>query len=238
MMHSMVDEIPEFSCPPAQFWETDWPVRLCVLHVEKSFVMVEKVAGMLSVPGRGEHKRDSVTTRMFEIFPDATGPVNVHRLDMETSGLMVFALNKPAHRALSRQFMHRKTGKSYLAWLDGIVEEDEGKVELPLIVDWENRPHQMVCYERGRNAQTLYRVLERDLDRGITKVEFRPITGRTHQLRVHAATPRAEGGMGCPILGDSLYGDITKAPRLMLHAAMLAFWDPDDGTWRKFTCAG
>jgi len=217
---------------------SDSPVRLCVLHMGKSFVVLEKVAGMLSVPGRGEHKRDSVTTRVMEVFPDATGPVNVHRLDMETSGLMVFALHRHAHRVLSRQFMHRKTGKTYLAILDGLVVEDEGEIDLPLIVDWENRPRQMVCSERGKKARTLYRVLRRDEERRRTTVEFRPITGRTHQLRVHAATPREQGGLGCPILGDSLYGDITKAPRLMLHANMLAFWDPDDGVWRQFFCGG
>lgn len=216
----------------------DSPVRLCVLHVGKSFVVIEKPAGMLSVPGRGEHKQDSVTTRVMEVFTEATGPVNVHRLDMETSGLMVFALNRLAHRALSRQFKHRKTGKAYIAILDGLIVEDEGKIDLPLIVDWENRPRQMVCHERGKKARTLYRVLRRDEERGMTTVEFRPETGRTHQLRVHAATRREEGGLGCPILGDSLYGDVTKAPRLMLHANMLAFWDPDDGEWRKFYCGG
>lgn len=196
------------------------------------WVVVEKPSMLLSVPGRGEHKSDCVAARVAAMFPDATGPLTVHRLDMETSGLMVFALSARAHAKLSRQFQHRKTGKSYIALLAGEVEGDEGEVDLPLIVDWPNRPRQHVNYERGRPAQTLWRVIARE--DGRTRVEFRPETGRTHQLRVHAATPREWGGIGAPILGDVLYGDPGSAPRLMLHAAHLAFWEPFLGDWRKF----
>ena len=166
------------------------------------------------------------------MFPDATGPLTVHRLDMETSGLMVFALTRPAHAKLSRQFMHRKTGKSYVALLEGEVEGDSGRVELPLVVDWPNRPRQKVCADSGKPALTLWRVVERAP--GHTRVEMRPETGRTHQLRIHAATPRADGGIGAPILGDPLYGNPGSAPRLMLHAAHLAFWRPDSDEWLKF----
>ena len=205
---------------------------LCVVYASWNYIVVDKPAGLLSVPGRGEDKRDSVSERVRYVFPEASGSISVHRLDMDTSGLMVLGLNRKAHRGLSRQFEMRKTGKTYIAILDGIVEEDEGAVDLPLIVDWPNRPRQMVDYEKGKPSRTLYRVLERK--GGTTRVEFRPLTGRTHQLRVHAATPRDKGGLGAPILGDTLYGDGTKAPRLLLHANHLAFWEPITGDWKKF----
>ena len=198
----------------------------------KRWVVVEKPHGLLSVPGRGEHKSDCVLARVQGMYPDATGPMTVHRLDMETSGLMVFAFSRPAHAKLQRQFQDRKVGKSYIAVLQGEVEADEGEVDLPLIVDWPNRPRQHVNYEHGKPARTLWRVIAREP--GKTRVEFRPITGRTHQLRVHAATPREEGGIGAPILGDTLYGDPDSAPRLLLHACHLAFWEPFLGDWRKF----
>lgn len=196
------------------------------------WVVVDKPVGLLSVPGRGEHKRDSVVTRVLELYPTATGSISVHRLDQDTSGLLVLALNPAAHRSLSRQFMHRKTGKRYEAILDGEVEGESGAVELPLVVDWPNRPRQMVSFEHGRPARTLWRVTAREPGR--TRVELRPETGRTHQLRVHAATPRAEGGIGAAILGDPLYTRPVRAERLMLHAAMLAFFDPLTGEWLKF----
>jgi tRNA pseudouridine32 synthase / 23S rRNA pseudouridine746 synthase len=204
-----------------------------VVACGRGWVVVEKPAGLLSVPGRGDDRADCVAARVAAMFPQATGPLTVHRLDMETSGLMVFALTRPAHAKLSRQFMHRKTGKSYVALLAGDVEGNEGCVELPLIVDWPNRPRQVVCTEHGKPALTLWRVAERSADH--TRVEMRPETGRTHQLRVHAATAREQGGIGAPILGDALYGDPTSAPRLMLHASHLAFWKPDSDEWLKFS---
>jgi tRNA pseudouridine32 synthase/23S rRNA pseudouridine746 synthase len=208
---------------------------LSIVHLDDEFAVIDKPAGLHSVPGRGEAKQDSVETRAKIVFPDADGPIIVHRLDMETSGLMVIGLTKPAHRALQRQFMQRRVGKTYAALLDGRVESDEGAVDLPLIIDWPNRPRQMVDHERGRAARTLFRVKERDEARRITRVEFRPVTGRTHQLRVHAAMPVSDGGLGCPILGDTLYGDAARAARLMLHADGLAFWHPTGAGWRKFT---
>lgn len=207
--------------------------RVRVVGRGQRWVVVDKPYGLLSVPGRGEDKTDCVQARVQAMFPDATGPLTVHRLDMETSGLMVFALSRPAHARLSRQFQQRKTGKSYIALLEGEVEGDEGEVGLPLMVDWPNRPRQHVDFERGRPARTLWRVIARE--EGRTRVEFRPLTGRTHQLRVHAATAREEGGIGAPILGDLLYADPSSAPRLMLHASHLAFWEPFLGDWRRFS---
>ena len=213
----------------------DWPVRLCICHINASFVVVDKPAGMLSVPGRGEDKRDSVASRVKELFPNADGPLIVHRLDMETSGVMVFALNAESHRNLSKQFMDRQVDKSYIAILDGILDFDDGVVDIPLSRDWPNRPRQMVDTENGKHAISRYQVLDRDTNRALTLVRFRPETGRTHQLRLHAAASRAQGGLGLPILGDSLYGDQSKAPRLMLHAEMLAFFHPDTGQRLIFT---
>jgi len=203
-----------------------------VVALGRDWVVVDKPAGMLSVPGRGPDRADCVAARVGAMFPRATGPLTVHRLDMETSGLMVFALTRPAHAKLSRQFMHRKTGKTYIALLEGEVEGDEGRVELPLTVDWPNRPRQKVCHDTGKPSLTLWRVLDRSSGR--TRVELRPETGRTHQLRLHAATPRAQGGIGAPIAGDPLYGSGAGAPRLMLHANHLAFWKPDSDEWLKF----
>ena len=212
-----------------------------VVGLGQRWVVVEKPVGLLSVPGRGPDKTDCVRARVEAMFPEATGSMTVHRLDMDTSGLMVFALSKKAHAKLSRQFEHRKTGKSYTALLAGDVEGEEGEVNLPLIVDWPNRPRQHVNYERGKPAQTLWRVIGREQGHPLgykgtlTRVEFRPVTGRTHQLRVHAATPSDQGGIGAAILGDTLYGDPESAPRMMLHAAQLAFWEPFLGDWRKFS---
>jgi tRNA pseudouridine32 synthase/23S rRNA pseudouridine746 synthase len=220
---------------PAELAREAWPL-LSVVHLAPNFVVVDKPAGLHSVPGRTEGKQDSIETRAREVFHEARGALMAHRLDMETSGLMVLGLTRGAHRSLQRQFMSRKVGKEYVALLDGEPPGDEGKVELPLTVDWENRPRQKVDFEEGRAAKTLWRVVEKtQTERGVvTRVSFRPETGRTHQLRVHAATPVAQGGLGCPILGDTLYGDAGSAPRLMLHAAALAFWAPVTGRWVRF----
>lgn len=217
---------------------------LCVHSIGDSYVIVDKPAGLPSVPRKGADTdpllADSVQSRIRECFPEADGPISVHRLDVDTSGLIVAALDRETHRALSRQFMHRKVGKSYTAVLIGSVQEDEGAVDLPLIVDWPNRPRQMVSYEHGKPGRTLYRVVDRYTQDGEerTRVEFRPITGRTHQLRVHAATPADQGGLGCPIAGDTLYGNpdrvTQEASRLLLHANHLSFWKPVTGEWMKY----
>lgn len=188
---------------------------------------------MLSVPGKGEGKRDCVAARVALMFPLATGPLIVHRLDMETSGLMVLGLDADAQRELSRQFEARLVEKEYAALLDGIVEPDSGRIDLPLRADIDRRPVQIVDHAQGRPAVTGWRVLARETDR--TRVEFRPLTGRTHQLRVHAATPANAGGLGHAIIGDALYGG-PPADRLMLHASRLAFLDPASGRCVEFEC--
>ena len=228
---------------------------LNIICEREDFIVIDKPAGLRSVPARGWRedpaRKDSVEIRvqdMFSIYDDT--PTIVHRLDMDTSGLMVVALNRLAHRALSRQFMHRKTAKTYTAELLGEVDRDEGSIDLPLLVDWPNRPRHRPDFREGKPARTLYRVTGRAAGR--TRVSFRPITGRTHQLRVHAATPRClvdvpppedharrcawpcRGGLGAPIAGDTLYAQGAGADRLRLHADMLAFFDPDSGQWLKF----
>jgi tRNA pseudouridine32 synthase/23S rRNA pseudouridine746 synthase len=185
------------------------------------FVVVNKPSGMLSVPGKGPEKQDCVASRVRAMFPRATGPLVVHRLDMETSGLLVLGLDEGAQRELSGQFERRETEKKYIALLEGSVARDEGEVSLPLRLDVDRRPYQIVDHVQGREAVTRYRVLSREIDR--TRVEFVPLTGRTHQLRVHAAA-----GLGCPIVGDVLYGG-DSGERLMLHACRLAFVDPGTG---------
>lgn len=200
------------------------PLELRLVHIDQRFVVVDKPAGLLSVPGKGEDKADCAVARVRELFPEATGPMVVHRLDMDTSGLMVIALDAGAQRDLSVQFQDRLTRKAYVALVDGVVEREAGYVDLPLRVDWPNRPMQIVCMEEGRPAQTEYRVLTRETDR--TRLELVPVTGRTHQLRVHCAEAR---GLGAPILGDRLYAQgpaRDDQPRLMLHAARLSIRPP------------
>ncbi|MFI4898683.1 MAG: RluA family pseudouridine synthase [Phycisphaerales bacterium JB059] len=230
------------------------PEPLNILHETDDLLVIDKPAGLRAVPARGANRdlalRDSVESRVQDMFTLYDTPVIVHRLDMDTSGLMVVALTREAHRALSRQFMHRKTAKTYAALLLGDVHDDEGAIDLPLLVDWPNRPRQHPDFTNGKPARTLYRVLERDADR--TRVAFRPVTGRTHQLRVHSATPRCltdtplpaehthrcawpcRGGLGAPIAGATLYAQGAGADRLCLHADMLAFWSPTSGDWLKF----
>ena len=200
------------------------PLELRLVHVDQRFVVVDKPAGLLSVPGRGPDKADCVIARVLELFPEATGPMVVHRLDMDTSGLLVVALDAGAQRDLSVQFQDRLTRKAYVALVDGIIERDTGYVDLPLRVDWPNRPIQIVCMDEGKPAQTEYRVLARETDR--SRLELIPVTGRTHQLRVHCADPQ---GLGAPILGDRLYAHGSARedhPRLMLHAARLSIRPP------------
>ena len=205
---------------------------LCIHHIGPGYAVLEKVSGLLSVPGHGPEKIDSIQYRVKQAFPKSTGPISPHRLDQDTSGLIIVALNPLAHRHFATQFQDRKVEKTYLARVEGVITEEGGEIDLPLIVDWPKRPRQKVCYEEGRPAQTRYRVLQRSENN--TLVEFQPITGRSHQLRVHAATPRESGGLGCPILGDSLYGNPKLAPRLLLHASHLAFAEPKTNSWLQF----
>ena len=195
---------------------------LDIVHEDRFLVVVDKPSGLLSVPGRRPEHADCVAARVRARFPEATGPLTVHRLDMDTSGLIVLALDPTTHRALSRLFQEREVSKRYEAVVDGRARPDEGTISLSLRLDLDNRPYQIVDEQRGRPALTRWRVLARG-DRW-TRVEFVPHTGRTHQLRVHAAV-----GLGCPIRGDLLYGDPTSAPRLQLHATTLSLRHPATG---------
>jgi tRNA pseudouridine32 synthase/23S rRNA pseudouridine746 synthase len=198
---------------------------LRLVHHDSALVVAEKPAGLLSVPGRGEDRADCLIARLRGVFPEV---LLVHRLDLDTSGVMVFALTKSAQADLGRQFEARTVRKVYVARLAGRLEPDEGRVDLPLIVDWPNRPRQHVNHETGRPAQTDWKVVSRA--EGETRVRLMPLTGRSHQLRVHMAET------GHPILGDTLYatGEARDFPRLMLHAETLRFRHPERGemvTW-------
>lgn len=194
--------------------------ELKIIFEDEDIVVINKPAEFLSVPGK--ETEDSVYLRMKQKYPEATGPLLVHRLDMSTSGLLLIAKNKEAHKNLQRQFLRRTVQKRYVALLDGIIAEDEGIIDLPLRVDLDDRPRQLVCYEHGKTALTKFKVIARKNER--TKVHFYPITGRTHQLRVHAAHPQ---GLNAPIVGDDLYG--VKSTRLHLHAEFLEFRHPTTG---------
>jgi tRNA pseudouridine32 synthase/23S rRNA pseudouridine746 synthase len=207
---------------------------LDIIFAGPRYVVVNKPAGLLSVPGRGDDKADCVAARVRLAFPHASGPLIVHRLDMDTSGLIVLGLDPHAQRYLSIQFERRRVEKSYTALVAGLVLPDVGLIDLPLRADWPNRPRQIVCFQQGRPAQTRFRVAARETDR--TRLRLDPLTGRTHQLRVHLADPR---GLGHPILGDPLYAtgpDRDEHPRLMLHAAALSFRPPGERRMRDFIC--
>ncbi|MGY5353327.1 pseudouridine synthase [Wenyingzhuangia sp. IMCC45467] len=180
-------------------------------------VVVNKPAEFLSVPGKTIN--DSVYLRIKQKYPNATGPLIVHRLDMSTSGIMLIALDKNTHEKLQSQFIKRQVKKRYVALLDGIVKEEKGTIELPLRLDIDDRPRQLVCSQHGKPAKTLWKVLDRKNNK--TRIYFYPITGRTHQLRVHASHPK---GLNTPIIGDDLYG--TKNNRLYLHAEHISLTHP------------
>jgi len=239
---------------------------ITLIHAEERFVVIDKPAGMLSVPGRGEDKADCARVRVQARFSHATGPITCHRLDMDTSGLLVMGLDPECHRKLSGQFEKRRVRKWYIALLAGELPDNlgepapgddrpRGTVNLAQCVDWANRPLQKIDWKNGKHAKTDWIKLAAEPFTTIsgdeitaTRVEFRPITGRTHQLRLVAATPpeiagpggvTVRGGLGRPILGDRLYGDAqhpatTRARRLLLHAERLGFWHPFTGDWVKF----
>ena len=188
-----------------------------IVYEDELLVIINKPEGLLSVPGK--NIEDSVYSRMKKLYPMATGPLIIHRLDMSTSGLMVIALTKKSHKILQQQFIMRTVKKCYVAVLDGLLVEDEGIIDLPLRVDLDDRPRQLVCYDYGKPAKTRWQVIERYSEQ--TKVYFYPITGRTHQLRVHSAHI---SGLGLPIEGDELYGK--GSDRLHLHAEKLEIKHP------------
>ncbi len=196
-----------------------------LIHEDHELLVVNKPAGLLSVPGKGDHLKDCLITRLQAAFPEA---LLVHRLDMDTSGVIVFARTPAAQRHLGLQFEKRMMKKSYLALVWGQVDGKEGVIDLPLIVDWPNRPLQKVCHETGRAAVTEWKVLRHD--ETSTRVRLFPQTGRSHQLRVHMRE------LGHPILGDPFYatGPARDFPRLMLHAETLRLRHPDGGRGMTF----
>ncbi len=200
---------------------------LNILHLDEDLIAVDKPSGLLSVPGKDLEHKDCLETRLRAQFPET---LLVHRLDLPTSGVMIFARNANAQRHLGLQFERRQTEKTYVARVWGNVDGESGHVNLPLITDWPNRPRQMVCFERGKAAQTDWQVTDRD--HVSTRLLLQPKTGRSHQLRVHCLA------MGYPILGDSFYAheDAFKAAdRLQLHAEKLEFRHPNGGGWISVT---
>ena len=188
-----------------------------IVYQDEDMLVINKPAEFLSVPGK--NISDSVYQRMKDLFPKATGPLIVHRLDMSTSGLMVIALTKRAHKSLQKQFINRTVKKRYVAIIEGVLKPSEGVINLPLRGDFEDRPRQLVCHQYGKLSETKWQVLEQKNKQ--TKVHLYPKTGRTHQLRVHCAHSQ---GFNMPILGDDMYG--RKAERLYLHAEFLEINHP------------
>jgi tRNA pseudouridine32 synthase/23S rRNA pseudouridine746 synthase len=201
---------------------------LDILHADSAILVVNKPGGLLSVPGRGAGKADCLASRVQARFPDA---LVVHRLDMETSGLMVLARNRETHRLLSISFQDRQVEKRYEALVTGQLANASGEIDLPLIADWPNRPLQKVDLQIGKPSLTRYLALAYDARQNSTRVALEPHTGRSHQLRVHMLS------LGHPILGDTLYApeSCTQVDRLMLHAVYLAFVHPVHGEKISFS---
>ncbi len=219
----MIHIPPPYAPPP--------DAGLDVRHVDAALLVVDKPSGLLSVPGRGPGMDDNLASRVRARYPEA---LTVHRLDMDTSGLLVMARTVEAHRALGRLFELRRVDKAYIAVVAGRVATAEFSIDLPLIVDWPNRPRQMVDFVRGKPALTHVSVLAYDAASDTTRVRLRPETGRSHQLRLHLQA------IGHPILGDDLYAPpevLASAPRLLLHAAALAFPHPLGGERLAVTSA-
>ena len=204
---------------------------LAVLHLSDQVIVVDKPSGLLSVPGRGAGKDDCLSRRVQAEFSDA---LIVHRRDRGTSGIVVLARGARAQRALSIQFQERRVRKRYQALVDGSWSAAaEGEIDLPIIVDWPNRPKQIVDHAIGRPSLTRYRVLDIDVARAVSRIELEPVTGRSHQLRVHMEA------MGHPIVGDDFYGtpvSFAKAVRLMLHACHIELGHPETGEPLRIDC--
>lgn len=199
---------------------------LAIVFEDATLIVADKPSGLLSVPGKLEGRQDCLLSRLAAAYPRA---LLVHRLDCDTSGVIIFAKTKAAQGALGKQFETRQTDKTYIARLHGDLQPDAGRVDLPLCADWPNRPRQMVSHDHGRPAQTDWQVIARAP--GETRVRLHPLTGRSHQLRVHMAE------LGHPILGDPIYatGPARDAPRLMLHAESLTLTHPETGQRVTFT---
>ncbi len=202
-----------------------------ILHHDSEIVVINKPGGILAVPGRGPDKQDCAATRLRRHFPDMIDQPAVHRLDMYTSGLMVFAMSAEAHRFLSGQFEKRQVDKKYTAVVEGLLEETEGEIRLPYRLDPDNRPRQIYDPVHGRMGITKWRKIA--TEGTTTRIEFIPLTGRTHQLRVHAAHPRPMG-LGSPIVGDSIYGSGEDGDQMLLHASFLRFIHPNTSRMLEF----
>ncbi|MEH2077964.1 MAG: pseudouridine synthase [Nostoc sp.] len=210
--------------PPAPSPAREGGVRslsLPIIYEDECLIAVDKPAGLLSVPGRYSDRQDSVLSRLRHLLPDGMMLVSVHRLDQETSGVLLLARDRQTHRQLSQQFQQRQVYKVYEAILSGVAIAEQGVIDLPLWGDPENRPYQKVDWQRGKPSLTQFRVMAKEGN--YTRVEFTPLTGRTHQLRIHAADVR---GLGVTILGDRLYGCDAVTTRLHLHARELRFEHP------------
>ncbi|MFO7602686.1 MAG: pseudouridine synthase [Gammaproteobacteria bacterium] len=191
-----------------------------LLHQDEALLLLHKPAGLLAVPGRGAEKQDCLSARVQAVFPQA---LTVHRLDMSTSGLMLMALDLATQRAVQRQFEQRSVSKGYIAVVEGRLQPESGEVDLPLCGDWPNRPRQRVDLQRGKPSLTRYRVLDYDAQADTSRLALEPVTGRTHQLRVHLQA------LGHAILGDPLYATAAvqaRAARLMLHAESICLEHP------------
>ena len=204
-----------------------------IIYQDSHIVVVNKLGGLLSVPGRGADKQDCVVNRLKKMFPSCMDQPAVHRLDMATSGLMVLALDAASHRNLSRQFSERQVRKKYIALLEGEIDPNKGKsgeITLGFRLDPDNRPYQVYDSVQGKVGVSRWRLLK--VCDGRTLIEFTPLTGRTHQLRLHAAH---ELGLGCLIVGDSLYGSGQLGDPMLLHATRLSFFHPVTEEWMEFS---
>ncbi|WP_241984213.1 pseudouridine synthase [Aliidiomarina sedimenti] len=204
---------------------------LSLVYYDDDIVVADKTSGLLSVPGKAPAHQDSLERRLRRVWPEIRV---VHRLDMATSGLILFALHKKAQSELSKQFQRRTVTKRYYARVEGQLPQPQGEVDLPLRCDWPNRPKQMVCTDQGKPSLTGYEVLNYNAGQNVSDVILSPVTGRSHQLRVHM------NALGCPILGDRLYGTETSqraARRLLLHAQSIGFIHPITGQPQAFTLA-
>lgn len=213
----------DLEAPPYLVPHTSEPYT--VIYADADLVLVRKPDLLLTVPGRHPLNHDCLITRLQEEFPDV---LLIHRLDLDTSGILVFARHRQAQAALARAFQERRVIKHYTAVVAGSVDKEHGSIELPIARDWENRPLQKICYETGKSACTHYAVMERIKERGesVTRLWLQPVTGRSHQLRIHCRE------LGHPILGCDMYAPnavLGQAPRLMLHATRLAFPHPSSG---------
>jgi len=207
-------------CPPTEPY-------LTVIYRDSSLLVLDKPSGLLCVPGRDPAHKDSLASRVQEHYPEA---LIVHRLDMDTSGLVVMARGPEVHRALSSLFQNRKVDKTYFARIWGVPETDTGEIDLPLICDWPNRPRQIVDFEVGKPSLTHWERISSSSNSSL--IRLKPVTGRSHQLRVHMQA------IGHPILGDPFYAHteaLTSASRLLLHASELKFIHPDIGKELKFS---